>query len=482
MLLTIKFGGTSVGDAKRIRQAAGLAAKVKAAGHRVVVVTSAMSGVTNRLVALAERIASGGADEETRIPQCLHFTRELEQDHFKAAQKAIGNPKLLEILAGTLYAERYGLERVLFGSHLLGELSPIGYDYLVSGGERLCVPILANCLRDMGVDAVGLGGDDSGIVTDNNYGCAAPRMEQTRQQVRQTLLPLLDSGKLPVVAGFYGRSDQGRVAILGRGGSDYSASLVGCALDADEIWIMTDVDGIKTADPRLVPAAYTLPEMSYLLAAEMALLGAKVLHPKSVLPAARQGIPLRIASSFDPDKPGTRLAPTTGDTGPSVTALTLVRNGALVRAVACEFGSDGISTNALADDLRKQNVDILASASGFNGGSLLWLVGALDAARFIKVLEHHQSDRFKCEIRRDVAVVGVVGDRVATAAGILARVARCLEQAKATPLAILQGATPNSLIIALPDAGDKPLSDTMTRLHTELGLDVRTYADDGARL
>ena len=472
MLITVKFGGTSVGDAERIRAAAGLVAKLKAQGHRVAVVTSAMSGVTNKLVALAEQVACGtAADEATRIPAYFRFTRELEHEHLQAAKDAIRDPQLLETVAGLLFAERHGLERVLFGSHLLGELSPIGYDYLVSGGERLCVAILSHCLRDMGLDSVGLGGDESGIVTDNNYGCAAPKMECTRKRVRQTVLPLLEAGKVPVVAGFYGRSEQGRIAILGRGGSDYSATLIGAALDADEIWIMTDVDGVKTSDPRLVPAAHTMPELSYLLAAEMALLGAKVLHPKSVLPAARQEIPVRIASSFEPDKPGTRLVPGARSNPTHAAALTLVRGGGLCR-IGSPWKFESVLTGGLIDDIRRCNVDVLASASGFNGGSVSWLVGNLDFERFIKILQNHQEGRFTSEIRRDVAILGVVGEQVATAAGVLAAVTRCLQHSGAAPLAVLQGATPNSIVVALPDEGQQ-LSSALTRLHSELGLDAR---------
>src|SRR5262249_6505602 len=200
-------------------------------------------------------------------------------------------------------------DRVLLGSHLLGELTPLGRDFVVSGGERLCVPVLANCLRDLGVDAAGLGGDEAGIITDNNYGNALPLEEPTRLAVRQALLPLLDAGKVPVVAGFYGRSVQGRIAILGCGGSEYSGTTIGAALGTVEIWIQKDVAGIHTTEPRLVQESYTIPELSYRVAAEMALLGAKVLHPKSVQPAARQRIPVRIASSFNPEQAGSRLVP-----------------------------------------------------------------------------------------------------------------------------------------------------------------------------
>jgi aspartate kinase len=471
MLLTIKFGGTSVGGAERIRSAAALVQRLLGEGHRVVVVTSAMAGVTNRLVDLARDATAPENGNGNRVADYFRCTKKLELDHLDAARNAIRSPELVEEVARLLYAERHGLDRVLLGSHLLGELTPIGYDFIVSEGERLCVPILANCLRDLGVDAVGLGGDEAGIVTDNNYGNSLPQEEQTREGVRRALLPLLEVGKVPVIAGFYGRSEQGRIAILGRGGSDFTATLVGCALDADEIWMLKhDVDGIKTTDPRLVPGAYTIPHVSYWIAAEMAMLGAKVLHPKSVQPAARQRIPVRIASSHEPDKPGTRLVPADESAAPSVAALTLVRKGGLVRASAREMGDEGIVPGGMIEVLRRQNIDVLASGVGFNGGRVLWLVGGPDLDRFVAALEQHNAGYFRTDVQRDVAVLGIVGEEVATAAGVMARVARCLEQTGVQPLAMFQGASPNSVVLALPDE-DQRLSAVLKLLHTELGLD-----------
>ena len=168
MLLTIKFGGTSVGDADRIRGAAGLVQRLLGQGHRVVVVTSAMAGVTNRLVDLARDATAPDNGNGNRVADYFRCTKKLELDHLDVARKAIRSPGLVEDVTRALYARRHGLDRVLLGSHLLGELTPIGYDFIVSEGERLCVPILANCLRDLGVDAVGLGGDEAGIATDNH--------------------------------------------------------------------------------------------------------------------------------------------------------------------------------------------------------------------------------------------------------------------------------------------------------------------------
>lgn len=465
MLLTIKFGGTSVGNAERIRSVAELIKQTRDQGHQVVVITSAMAGVTNKFVAqLQEKL--GGS--ESQVESHLLFTKQLEQEHLETARQAIRDPRLVEEAARALYAERHGLDRVLLGSHLLGEMTPMGKDYIVSGGERLCVPLLANCLRDIGVEAVGLGGDEAGIVTDNNYGNALPLEGPTRLAVRQALLPVLAAGKVPVVAGFYGRSQQGRIAVLGRGGSDFSATSIGAALDADEIWIMKDVAGIQTTDPRLVKAAYTITELSYRIAAEMALLGAKVLHPKSVQAAARQGIPVRIASSFHPEEPGSRLVALKPAREPKVSALTLVRGGGLVRAAAAAVGDEGEIPASFTTALRRNNVDILASAAGFNGGSTLWLLGPAELERFIEVLAQEELP-LQTEVQRHVAVIGIVGERVATAAGVLARVTRCLDKMGREPLAILQGASPNSIVIALPD--DETLPGTLRLLHTELGLD-----------
>ena len=471
MLITIKFGGTSVGDAERIRSAAQLVANEVGRGNKVVLVTSAMSGVTNKLVALLDEAKATDVDDQQRMTQYFRFTKSLENDHAETARRAIKDPQLIEDAANILYAERHALERVLIGSHFLGELTPIGYDFIVSQGERMCVPILAQCLKDLGVDAVGFGAEGCGIMTDENYGNARPLEKETREEVRRRLLPLLESGKVPVVGGFFGHSPKGRIATLGRGGSDYSATLIGCALDADEIWIMTDVDGIKTTDPRIVPAAHTVSEMPHLIAAEMSLLGAKVLHPKSVLPAAKQGVPVRIASSFEPEKPGTRLVPSLEEKAPSVAALTLVRRATLIRLSSPELGSEPVESAGLNADLRRQNVDVLATSSAANGGNALWLVGPSDSERFLSILKRHQEETAQSEIRQDVAVLGIVGEQVALATGILAVVAGCLDEVGTQPLALLQGASPNSVVVALPD-NEKQLPATLKLLHTRFELDA----------
>jgi aspartate kinase len=473
MLITIKFGGTSVKGGERIRGAAQLVQSVVAQGHRVVVVSSAMGGITNRLIGVLDRFAEPLADESQRVGEFLRFTKELEADHQQAAKEAVGSPQLVAETANDLYAQRHDLERYLMGSHFLGELTPIAHDWIVSVGERMVVPVLAGSLRSLGVNAVSIGGTGAGIITDGNFGNARPDMRRTREEVRKTLLPLLEQGQVPVIAGFYGRTPQGRVAVLGRGGSDYSATLIGAALDSDEVWIMTDVDGVKTTDPRLVPAAHTIAEMPYHAASEMAMLGAKVLHQQSVEPVVAQKIPLRIANTFEPEKPGTWLVAKPKGKSPPVWAITLA-SGALVRLTSAGVGITGSFAGKLFEQFERRNVEILAVAGARNGQSLLCLLGKESLKRFRELVKQQAVEDVSVEIQEPIAVLGIVGHEVGRKPEVLAKVAGCLAAAGAHPLSILQGASPDSLVAALPDVQDtsknEALVSALRSLHKELGL------------
>lgn len=467
MILVVKFGGTSVGDGARIRRAAELVVWLQGQGHQVVVVTSAMSKVTDQLVALAEKAAPEHGGEETWLADSLPLVRKLERDHLEAAGQALYNGQLENVRAH-IKDEIFQLERVLKGSQLLGEMPRSSFDFLVSEGERLCVPILTACLRELGLRAVGLGGDEAGILTDNNFGCARADEERTCQAVRENLLPLLEQGQIPVIAGFYGRSQRGRPAILGRGGSDYSATLIGAALDADQIWILTDVDGIHTGDPNLLERAHTVPEISYDVAAEMALLGAKILHGKCAAPAAQRHIPVRIANAFHPERRGTYLS---HQSQPGVTALTSVRAAGLVQATSLEGVSEQFAVR-IVEEKRRKNIDVILRTSGLNGATLMYLVDHLNLNRFVKVLHRLKDPQMKLHIRRDVAVVGVVGERLQEIPGLLTTINRCLDEAHAQPLVFVQGASPHSIVMAFPDQ-EENLRKLLTLLHRELGLDAR---------
>ncbi len=311
-MIVMKFGGTSVGDGERIRQVAQIVTGV-ARGELgpsaqsaesveflpSVVIVSAMSGVTDALIEAARASANHDSDIVRRT------AAELSQRHREAAE-VVTLPEERRALLDEVEALIEEFESLCRAIHILGELTPRGLDAVASLGERLSVRLVAAAIRAEGLPARAIEATEL-VVTDDNYGAASPLMEATRERARAALLPLLDEGVVPVVTGFIGATPEGAITTLGRGGSDYSAAILGSCLDADEVWIWTDVDGVMTADPRIVPDARTLPEISYAEAAELSYFGAKVLHPKTILPAVERNIPIRIRNTFNPTGPSTLI-------------------------------------------------------------------------------------------------------------------------------------------------------------------------------
>ncbi|HPH95598.1 MAG TPA: aspartate kinase [Anaerolineaceae bacterium] len=297
--LVMKFGGTSVGTAAAMRQAAKIAVDARRSWDEVVVVTSALSGVTDGLLNSARQAARGdlGAFEQTR--------QEMYERHHALAD-SLAAPAERPALHGeinNLVAEFSNLCQAI---NVLGEASPRALDAVAALGERLSVRVLAAAISAAGAPARWVESTRL-ICTDSRFQNAAPDADETRRRSQAVLLPLLEKGHIPVVTGFIGADAGGRTTTLGRGGSDYSASILAVALDAQEVWIWTDVDGVMTADPRLVGGARTIRELSFREVAEMAHYGAKVLHPKSIAPVIQAGICLRVLNTFNPAGEGTRL-------------------------------------------------------------------------------------------------------------------------------------------------------------------------------
>src|SRR5580704_11840340 len=271
-LQVMKFGGTSVGDASCIARTAQIVARA-ARESGCVVVVSAMSGVTNRLIEAAKNAQAGNAGAAAAVAE------ELRQQHEAALtsllpreeERARIRRRMEEVLAEG--------RRLWEGTALLRELTPRTLDAISSLGERLSAPLVAAAVRELGTPSEAMEATEL-IVTDAFHGGAEPLMELTREKSQVRLRPLLEKGIVPVVTGFIGATAEGQLTTLGRGGSDYSATILGAAMDADEVIIWTDVDGVLTADPRLVAEARTIPVISYREAAELAYFGAKVLHPK----------------------------------------------------------------------------------------------------------------------------------------------------------------------------------------------------------
>src|SRR4051812_41452718 len=296
----MKFGGTSVGAAARMKVSARLAADERAR-RPVAIVVSAMSKITDLLLDTM-RHAEGG--DRAGIEKNLAALRGRHEGACRELLPELRQPEVLARIDGLLGE----FERIVRGMAMLGERPPRSVDEAVAIGERLSALLIAEHLNAEGTPAVAVNAWEL-VVTDAVFGNASPLMEPTREKASARLLPLLQQGVVPVITGFNGATADGRPTTLGRGGSDFSASILAAALDAAELWIWTDVDGIMSADPRLVPDAQVLEEITYAEAAELAYNGAKVLHPRTLAPLVEKKIPVWSKNSFAPEKPGTRIVP-----------------------------------------------------------------------------------------------------------------------------------------------------------------------------
>src|SRR5581483_2930534 len=451
MLLVMKFGGTSVGSAERIAQAAELVLKSAREGHQVVVVTSAMSGVTNKLIAAAENAVKG------------HWHKtvgdELYEPHRQAVHLLIADDAPRRLSTLNLMMQRMErFETLCKGLSMVRELTPRTLDVISGLGEMLCAPLLSGAIAARGqastpVEATQL------IVTDDQFGHAEPLMEETRQQTRAALLPMIERGEIPVVTGFIGATKDGVQTTLGRGGSDYTASIIGAALDADEIWIWTDVDGVMTANPAEVPEARTMREISYSEASELAYYGAKVLHHKTILPAVRQQIPIHILNSFNPENSGTRITATGHPSARGVKAVTSIRNVSLIAISGKGMqGIPGIAAKTF-DTVAAGRASILMISQASSENNICFVVNSSEAERVAKalrssleleILQQHVED---ITVDDSIAVVAVLG---------------ALGQAGVNVIAISQGSSELniSLIVTAKEA-----AETVRAIHRAFELD-----------
>src|ERR1700719_4542788 len=464
-LCVMKFGGTSVGDAACIARAAAIVKSAASEGS-VVVVVSAMSGVTNRLIDAAHRAEAGDAEYATKV------VGELRNHHKKALEALVRDAhRLAEVdqSLGTVLSE---LERLLQGTALLRELTPRALDTISGMGERLSTPLLAAALNELGVSGVPVSATEV-IVTDPHHGRAEPLMDNTRDRSEKRLRPLLKKGVVPVVTGFIGATVDGVPTTLGRGGSDYSATILGAALGAQETIIWTDVDGVKTADPKLVPEARTIDEISYNEAAELAYFGAKVLHPNTLRPVTAAGVPVWIRNSFSPEKPGTKITAHGVPTGGGVKALTAIRDVTLVTV-----GGPGIvglphvlapSFPATAET--RTNVFLVSQSSSQN--DICFVISSADEKRALKALR----DAFAPEIDEqtvehvsanpDVAIVAVVGENMRGIPGVAGRTFTALGRENVNIMAIAQGSSEyNISLVVQKDSMQRAL----VALHNEFRL------------
>jgi len=464
-LVVMKFGGTSVGQADRMQRVAEIVEE-HARSAEVIVVVSAMGGVTDMLIRSASEASQGDRDQWKGV------RRELANRHRQVADSLLPAGEQAKVLPRL--AEHVGnFENLCSGFSLVREVTPRAMDTLASLGELMSATLMAAILRSRGLAAEAVDATEL-IVTDENFGNATPLFSETESRTRQGLAGLRRRGAIPVISGFRGATRQGVCTTLGRGGSDYSATLIGAALDADEVWIWTDVDGVMTADPRLVPTARIIPRISYREAVELSFFGAKVLHPKTIQPVMKRKIPVWIKNSFNPPCPGTMIGPVAGSEGqPGVKAITSVSKAALLTL----SGKDTMSFARLAakvfGSLSLENIATLMVTQSSADNVLCFAVHDADLRRVKANLEK----AFELEMLHDymgaievmphVAIVVAIGENMKGTPGIAGRAFSALGRRGTNIIAIAQGSSELSISFAVKSSDVK---EAVNAIHEEFRL------------
>jgi len=466
----MKFGGTSVGDGTAIRNVVELVRGYYDQGNEIAVVVSAMSGVTDQLQTIAEQLTS----EYAELTEIAEFVQLVGKKHFDATYTAIDDEMIITEVLSEIETRLEELKNALTGIYHLGELTDRSYDYISSFGERLSAPIIAGALKSLKIQSVFLMGGEAGIITDSKHRGARP-IELTERRVNERLAPLIEVGIVPVIMGFIAYNIHHIITTLGRGGSDYTASIIGSGIDADEIWIWTDVDGIMTADPKLVPDARTLPQVSYVEAMEISYFGAKVIHPKTIEPAVIKGIPVNVKNTFNPNGASTTILDTVADDRSLVKAVTAINNVSLITLSGAGMaGTIGVAGHVFSK-LAAVGVNIIMISQGSSESNISMLVeeahlsSALNAIHDLKnELNGNIIKEVLCD--EDVSAVAVVGSRMAGKPGIVGRIFGCMGKINVNVIMISQGSTEHNVSFVLRREATRRAVES---LHNEFSLSER---------
>ena len=463
--IVMKFGGTSVASGENIRHVANLIANYVGQGYRVVAVVSALGEVTDRLTEVAEQAKKGNRD------YINEFKQKLLKEHLTAARKAIENKGIREEMEQILKTTIDELEKVLTGIIYVGELTPKSEDYVLSFGERLSTSIVWGALRDLELNAQFYTGGEVGIVTDSNFGEASPLMNVTKHQVRAKIEPLLEKGIVPVVTGYIAATQDEVTTTLGRGGSDYTATIIGAALAADEVWIWTDVDGLMTSDPKIVPSGKMLPELSFQEATEMTIFGAKAMHPRALEPAMEENISVRIRNVFNPENPGTLIVKEQKiKLGDAVKAITLVKDVALVNVSGAGMvGTPGTAAKVF-DVLGRDNINILMISQSVSEANISFAIQRSLLERAVSTLEIGLLGRGlirEVTAEDDVCVVAVVGAGMKGTPGVASKIFTAIARKGINVRMIAQGSSELNISFVVKETDGK---EAVRAIHEEFKL------------
>jgi aspartokinase/homoserine dehydrogenase 1 len=450
-LLIMKFGGTSVGSATAISQVAEITRAQRTRWKGVAIVVSAMSGVTDLLI--------GGAHAALQSRDGYRAAlQHIREKHATAIRELIGEGGEAPAVQAQINDLIDEFELLAHSVGVLGELSPRALDAISGLGERMSAPLVAATLRSRGIPAEAIDAAEV-IVTTAEFGNAVPIYPITRDTIRAHLLPLIEQGIVPVATGFIGATESGALTTLGRGGSDYSGAIFGAALDADEVAIYTDVDGVMTTDPRQVREARILPSLSYTEMSELAYFGAKVLHPRTIRPVVERGIPIRIRNTFNPEREGTLIVGEAEPGGRAVKAVTSIKSMSMITVEGRGMiGVPGVAARTFGA-VASVGANVLMISQASSEQSICFVVPTSTVPAVVHALEEGlgqavaRRDIDRISARQEVVIVTAVGAGMRETPGVAAMVFTALAKDGINVVAIAQGSSECAISVVV-DARD----------------------------
>ena len=464
MKLVLKYGGTSISTPQKVRDIAKHLSSLKK-GNQTVVVCSAISGVTDDLIEISKMIKN-----EKKSKEIQKLINKIIQNHKQFAQRTISKTKVKKQLLADLDSDFTKLSALVDGMILLWEITPRSLDYLISYGERLSSKIVSAALNDAGIKSEAFTGKQIGIVTDSNFGESKPLMDTTRLRVSKNVDGLFTKKVTPVIGGFAGADQHGRTTTFGRGGSDYSATTIASSIKADEIWLMSDVDGLMTADPKLVKSAKILKEVSYVEAIEMSLFGAKQIHPRTFEPLLAKKIPMRIRNTFNLKNEGTLVTATPGaDTKKTVKCVSAIRNNGLIDIRGGSMVGAPGTAGKIFTTLANAGVNVMMISQNPSESSISIVVKNADLDKAVNSLEMELLGKIikKLEVTTDVAIVALIGSGMRGTVGVASKVFGAVAKKKVNVAMITQGSSELNLAFVVKDSD---CQQAVQALHDEFEL------------
>lgn len=463
MRLVTKYGGTSISSAKDIQDVVKYLSSMSKK-NELVAVCSAVSGTTDDLIEISNSIKKENKEKAKKL------TTNIINRHKQLAKQTIKKSTTRKKLLKNLDEDFHELTALIEGVMLLGEVTPRSMDYLFSFGERLSIKLVSASLNDIGKKSIPLTGKEAGIVTDSNFGESKPLMDTTRLRVSKTIDSLFTKKTIPVIGGFSGGDQHGHTTTFGRGGSDYTATIIGTCINADEIWLMSDVDGLMTADPKLVKNAKVLKEVSYVEAIEMALFGAKQIHPRTFEPLLSKKIPLRIRSSFNTKNSGTLVSSSpSASVKNTVKCVSTIRNNGLIDVRGGSMvGTPGTAAKIFAT-LAKSGINVMMISQNPSESSITIVVKNTDLHRAVNVLELEHLGKIikKLDVTTDVAIIALIGSGMRGTVGVASKVFTAVQRKNVNVAMITQGSSELNLAFVVKDSDSKTV---IQALHDEFQL------------